>query len=99
MRTSPRQVECCAVLGPKPQGETAFSPLNLLIGANLKGKRVWLQNFRGGSRLAISPACRHAAAATTRRANQRHARRSACRVLFSDFPKIFFFTFIPNHNY
>ena len=28
MRKSPRLVECCAVLGPKPQGETALPPTN-----------------------------------------------------------------------
>jgi hypothetical protein len=26
MRKPPRHVECCAVLGPRSQGETAFSP-------------------------------------------------------------------------
>src|SRR5258708_40326491 len=30
MRKSPRQIECCAVVGPQSQGETA-SPSNLLI--------------------------------------------------------------------
>src|SRR5882724_7645801 len=39
MRKSPRQVECCAVLGPESQGETAFSPSRLIIRPGLKCNR------------------------------------------------------------
>src|SRR5665811_2530918 len=36
---SPRQVECCAVLGPESQGETAFSPSGFLIWRDRKRNR------------------------------------------------------------
>src|SRR5882762_11532858 len=39
MRKSPRQVECCAVLGPESQGETAFSPSRLIIRPGRKCNR------------------------------------------------------------
>jgi hypothetical protein len=39
-RKPPRQVECCAVVGPEPQGETAYSPSRVLICADRKSKRV-----------------------------------------------------------
>src|SRR6266851_5567056 len=39
MRKSPRQVECCAALGPGSQGETAFSPARLLIRHTRKSNR------------------------------------------------------------
>jgi hypothetical protein len=39
-RKSPRQVECCAVVGPESQGETAYSPSRMLICADRKSKRV-----------------------------------------------------------
>jgi hypothetical protein len=45
MRTSPRHVECCAVLGPKSQGETAFSPLDLLVGGDLESNSCLRANF------------------------------------------------------
>src|SRR5258707_893992 len=42
MRKSPRQVECCAALGPWSQGETAFSPSHLIIWPRRKSKRKGL---------------------------------------------------------
>jgi Cu/Ag efflux protein CusF len=39
MRKSPRQVECCAALGPESQGETAFSPFDLLIWLDCERNR------------------------------------------------------------
>src|SRR5229473_1811144 len=39
MRKSPRQVECCAALGPWSQGETAFSPSRLITRPGRKCNR------------------------------------------------------------
>src|SRR5450631_997625 len=39
MRKSPRKIECCAVVGPKSQGDTAFSPSGLLIWPDCKRNR------------------------------------------------------------
>jgi hypothetical protein len=52
MRKSPRQVECCAVLGPWPQGEPAFSPLHLIIWPPGKSKRV---DYRVRVALPVAP--------------------------------------------
>src|SRR5882724_3940469 len=39
MRKSPRSIECCAVIGPKSQGETASSPTHFLFWLNCKSKQ------------------------------------------------------------
>src|SRR5437762_14148831 len=39
MRKSPRNVECCAVVGPKSQGDTAISPAKIISSSNFKIKR------------------------------------------------------------
>jgi hypothetical protein len=66
MRKIPRHVECCAVLGPRSQGETAFSPSRLLIGVSRKSnsclhakfvrivRRVSLRQHGARSTLAAS---------------------------------------------
>src|SRR6266851_4536625 len=45
MRTSPRHVECCAVLGPRSQGETAISPSDFLVGTNRKSNSCLCAKF------------------------------------------------------
>ena len=41
MRKSPRQVECCAALGPESQGETAFPLSGFLVCRRHKRKRTY----------------------------------------------------------